>query len=650
MESDRIVCSGGWRRGPRSRAWPWLGALVVLVVLVMALLALPLTGILTAPAENMAARVLGRPVVMDSFRVNLFSLYPWVKVKGLQVADAPWAGHGRMVEAGRLKVVVDGPSLLRGELVFDRVEISDGVADLKRRADGKANWSGGRASGPLEIPAIRELEVGRAEIGYVDEPRKLDLKGTLRSSARGEGLPFVLEGKGELNRLPLKLYLESEVLPGRGRAYPFRAELEHGKTRVTADGTVPNLGDLTRFSTRAVVEGANMADLYYLFGLVFPTTKAYRLEGELVRAGNTFDFREFSGKVGSSDLHGHITVKVGGERPLLTADLLSKLLDPRDAGVIFGEPDPDRVLPDVPLEVARLRSMDAEVRYRADAINVSAVPLKEVDLTLDLKGGALRVDPLIMTLPQGRLKGTLVVDATKDVPDVTMDATLSGAQLQDFMKTSGAPSALEGPLLARVKLHGVGNSVHAAAGNADGQVAVVIPRGKIRQAFAELMGVNVARGLGLLLSGNQKEVALRCAVASFDARDGVLYSSSVVFDTGVVKAEGTGRVNLEDESLQMRLRGAPKEPRLLRLMLPVTVGGTLRHPKLGVDVAGAASQAGAATALGVVLTPLAAVLPFVDPGLADNADCRGLVAEARAVGVPVSASATTMSGAPAKRK
>jgi hypothetical protein len=35
------------------------------------------------------------------------------------------------------------------------------------------------------------------------------------------------------------------------------------------------------------------------------------------------------------------------------------------------------------------------------------------------------------------------------------------------------------------------------------------------------------------------------------------------------------------------------------------------------------------------VSPLAAILPFVDPGLAKNADCAGLVSEAAQKGAPV---------------
>jgi hypothetical protein len=60
---------------------------------------------------------------------------------------------------------------------------------------------------------------------------------------------------------------------------------------------------------------------------------------------------------------------------------------------------------------------------------------------------------------------------------------------------------------------------------------------------------------------------------------------------------------------------------------------------------------GAAVALGAVLSPLAAILPFVDPGLAKNADCAGLMHEAQSDAAPVKPSqAKGMATTPAARK
>jgi hypothetical protein len=50
------------------------------------------------------------------------------------------------------------------------------------------------------------------------------------------------------------------------------------------------------------------------------------------------------------------------------------------------------------------------------------------------------------------------------------------------------------------------------------------------------------------------------------------------------------------------------------------------------------AQGGLAAVLGALINPLAALLPFVDPGLAEDADCGALIAQAGRQGAAVSAS------------
>jgi hypothetical protein len=57
------------------------------------------------------------------------------------------------------------------------------------------------------------------------------------------------------------------------------------------------------------------------------------------------------------------------------------------------------------------------------------------------------------------------------------------------------------------------------------------------------------------------------------------------------------------------------------------VHGTIKHPTFSTDPKKPMAQAGGAIALGVLLTPVAAMLAFVDPGLAKDSDCGALLAE-----------------------
>jgi uncharacterized protein involved in outer membrane biogenesis len=241
-----------------------------------------------------------------------------------------------------------------------------------------------------------------------------------------------------------------------------------------------------------------------------------------------------------------------------------------------------------------------------------------------------------MTLPQGRLAGMIRIDARRTVPAETIDIRLTNARLENLVAAKpGADPPLEGGLYARIKLSSVGDSVRAAAANANGAVTVVVPGGDIRQTFAELMGINATRGLYLLLAKSQKETTLRCAVADFQARNGIMNLDRAVMDTGVVTVTGSGEVDLRQETLDLQLKGKPKKFELLRVRAPITVKGTFVQPKVGVDIVKAAPQAIIAAAAGVFAAPLAAILPFVNPGFAKNADCAALTADASQKGALV---------------
>ncbi len=170
--------------------------------------------------------------------------------------------------------------------------------------------------------------------------------------------------------------------------------------------------------------------------------------------------------------------------------------------------------------------------------------------------------------------------------------------------------------------------MHKLASSADGSVSVALPQGQMNNALAELTGINVINGLGLLLSDKHKDTEIRCGVVDFQAQNGMLDSKSVFIDTTNVLITGRGDVDLKDEKLDLTLQGDPKKIRLLRLRSPITLHGTLLHPVVGVKADKLIAQAGIAVALGTLLTPAAAALALIDPGLAKNKDCSAVMAQA----------------------
>ncbi|MNI61178.1 hypothetical protein D3C73_1164310 [compost metagenome] len=102
-----------------------------------------------------------------------------------------------------------------------------------------------------------------------------------------------------------------------------------------------------------------------------------------------------------------------------------------------------------------------------------------------------------------------------------------------------------------------------------------------------------------------------------------------MIDTDVVLAQGSGTIDLGAEKLNLKIDGETKKPRLLRVWAPITITGPLASPDLGVDLSAVATQGGVVGALATLVSPIAALLGFIDPGLAEDADCGSLIASAR---------------------
>lgn len=646
------------------RAGLWSGGVLGAVVLALGLFLLLFDwNLLRGPIGAVASARLGREVTLaGDLEARPWSLQPQATVKGLSIGDPDWAGAGKTIEIERLTIQMELLPLFRGRTILTRLELVGPVARLRRDAEGRATWDfsrPGEASEPLDLPAIRRFVIEDGQLEMIDEQRGLRFTGGVEAKeVRGGEAGFALTGDGTLNGEAFRLRVNGGPLINidPDDPYPFDADIRAGATRVTAKGALPEPFDLGRFGLDLTAEGPDLARLYGLTGLALPNTPPYRLSGRLVREGRIYRLNDLGGRLGDSDLAGSLRVDVTQARPFLSADLRSRSLDLDDLATLFGaapatgagetaSPSQEemarqrraqqRLFPDAVLDVRRIRSMDAELTYRAEAIEASHLPLRGARVHLTLKDGFLDADEVVFSLPQGAFAGRISLDARPDIPITDLDMRLTRARLEQLLPAGeGGVAPLSGDLVGRVKLRGAGASVHRAFANAEGEALLVVPRGEIRAAFAELIGVNVTRGLGLLLTEDQSRTEVRCAVAHFKGSGGVLRADSIVFDTGPVLGRGEGEIDLGRERIDFRLDGAPKEPRLIRLMAPVTVRGPMLAPQVGVEAAGAIAQGGLAVALGVVAAPLAALLPFIDPGLAEDAACGALIAQARQAGAP----------------
>ena len=648
---DWVVANDPVYAAARRPALPEKIAASVTLALVAAILLFLLLfdwNMLRGPIGRWASAEYDREIRLNGdLDVNLFSWTPSAHVRGLRIGGPDWAREQDTLTVEDLRASVRLGPLLAGRLEMPLVAVTRPRAVLISTADGRQSWrldpDAPDAGEGLKLPPINRLLIQGGVITLDEQGRDIKLEATINArEGSDEQAGFHLDGEGTVNGTPLTVTVRGGPFINirRNRPYEFHGEIAGVGTRLIADGSITRPFDLGHFNATLKLRGRDLADIYLLTGVTTPNTPPYQLAGKLTRDGSKYTFADFSGRVGSSDLSGDVVVDRVDDRLRVDADLRSRLLDIGDLMAVMGaEPRvvngdtvassgaPGRLLPDAPLNVERLRVMDGTLRYRAARVKRNDLDVREVDIGADLKSGILNLDPVAFTFNRGELRGTAKINATRDMPYSAVDFRLRNYPLESIIPARDGVATVTGRALGRARLEGPGASVHDFAAGSKGTVSLVVPQGRMRAAFAELMGVHVLAGLFKL--DDESTAEIRCAVADFTVSGGTATAKTFVVDTTPVLATGSGTIDLGAETINLRIDGETKEARLIRLWAPILVRGPLTSPKVDLDRGAVAAQVGVGGILAALVNPLAALAAFIDPGLAEDANCGALISSAR---------------------
>ncbi len=627
--------------------------LVFLLAAILLLIALWDWNWFKGPVERVVQAKTGRALQIGNLDVDLGRVTT-IRADSITFANAEWARQPKMASADRVEIDVRVWPLLRGSVQLPEIRLTrpDALLQTAPKADQAGNWDFmGESSGgePLQL---RRLHIDDGRLQFLDERGRTNIQVAVRSGKPKQAdaaPPLLVSGKGSWqgNAFTLNGNTESPLeLTNSGQ--PFRIHLDGraGATHAVASGTLINPFQFQRFKLQFRLSGQDMEDLYPLLGIALPSTPPYRLDGQLSRDHQVWQYQKFNGKVGDSDLGGDVKVEVGGERPRLTANLVSKRLDFDDlAGFIGAPPKTDgdetanaeqkaeaarlaakpTILPDTPYNLGKLRSMDADVRLRAQRINAPSLPLDDMDAHLFLDDGLLRLEPLNFGVAGGDIRSTVRMDARRPQIATSLKASMRRVQLGRLFPDAKLAEQASGGIGGEIDLTGNGNSIAAMLGSSDGTVAVGMGKGHVGNLIMELAGLDVAESLKFLFTGD-KQIPLRCAFADFGVKDGLMDSRALAVDTTDTLIIGEGTVNLKNEQMDLLLKPRPKDISILALRSPLRISGTFKDPGFRPDFKALGLRGAIALALGSIAPP-AALLATFEPGPGKDSDCGGKYAK-----------------------
>jgi uncharacterized protein involved in outer membrane biogenesis len=628
------------------RVLKWVGGLFLLFFVAAALFFTFGLNTLKGPIARAVTNATERELLIEGDLKPVWSwVHPRIRAERVSFANAEWGKAGHLLNAEAIEATISVLPLFAGRVVLPHVHLQRADVSLEQDAEGRRNWI---LKDPEEEKEsrffIQLLTLDQGRLAWEDATRDTSLKTEL--STDDTGVNFKAEGTYQ--GMPLKgAGHAGQVLAVRDvkTPFPLKAEIKIGDTAAKLEGTVTGLVGFKGIDLNfEQLSGKSMEELYWIIGLAFPDTSPYRLSGRLVRTDGTWRVEKVAGKVGESDLAGTLQVDTGGKRPFMHGEFTSKLLNFADLGPLVGtkEPRESGVLPDAPFHAERWNSVDADVRLRAGTIKrPKQLPLEKFATRIQMRDKVLSLSPLEFGIAGGRLAGTIRLDGNKEPIRGDVNMRVQNLQLAKLFPTVKQAQGSIGDLDGLIELSGSGDTVGKLLGTANGKIGVYMDEGKISQFLMELVALDLWDAARIKLKGD-KEIDIRCAIADFAVKNGVMQANALVFDTTVVNIGGGGSINLKNEEMDLTLKPEPKDRSIASLKSPLYIRGTFSQPEVGPDMGRLAAKGAGAILLGIV-NPLLAILPLMEQGKGKDSPCAQLIAHA------TSSSRSSASGATAQR-
>jgi AsmA protein len=573
--------------------------LIGLAVTVVAILAVVAAATMLVPAVFLKARIVeyvraktGRELQIAG-PVSL-SFFPQITLVASDVTLSNMAG-GSAPNMLQLKAIeASGPllPLFRGAIEADRIVVTQPQLNLEIDEDGRRNWvfrapqSSATEPGPT---ASREdwfsVRAGRIEIdggavsyldrrdGKIQAAAAIDMTVTLphgagpvdaRGSADwdGETVRFVataasLEALRHGASTPAIISVDSAPL-----SFDFRGDISRGRP-VSAAGTIsakaPSLRRLLAWA------GVPVGTRHSGFGPLSLKGKIDIGAAKYAVAGATI-------ALDGSTATGDLTLERGGARPSLSGSLAVDRLNfdpylksppetpvpaapaavapssktgspvpPAPASAPPPQPAPGPILSEVPLNLAPLKSLDADLRISASSIHLSGFDSGKSVLALRLKDGRMSLDVVEMALYGGKGFGIVVIDGPAFA--VAANLRLAGVEVQPLFA-----------VIAHIdQLSGKGDlafDLRSRGGNARELVAALDGNGRINLADGRISGVDAAQ---LMTTANvpddvpkptARALAYKTLSATYTVSRGILRNDDLKLNSPELTSTGAGTVDL----------------------------------------------------------------------------------------------------------
>jgi AsmA family protein len=412
-----------------------------------------------------------------------------------------------------------------------------------------------------------------------------------------DGMPIKIEGSlGPLNQLKAN------------KDYPVDLTIDASDAKIGLSGVVAKPMDGKGLLLDINFKVETLAKLTKLAGSELPALGPISLTGKLSDGDDSYSIKGMKLQAGKTDLSGDLTAKLSGERPALTANLNSTLIDlvELSGGEVAAkeEAKKNRMFSPEPLALEGLKSADANVTINAQQIQTSSVALGKTKIVLSLQNGNLSIKPLSTLVAGGSLDGNIGFNASGKTAALVTDINIKGlepSQLPDFKdKFSNGKTDIN------INVKGNGQSVAAIMAGLNGKLLVKMGPGTFKSSSTDAASSDLFSSIKSTVtsddSGGSGATEIICSVINLSIKDGIATADKgIAVSTKKMNVIGSGTIDLKTEKLNINIDPQAREGVGIsagQLAELVSLGGTLSEPK-AVPNTKAALKAGLAAGAAV---------------------------------------------------
>lgn len=229
------------------------------------------------------------------------------------------------------------------------------------------------------------------------------------------------------------------------------------------------------------------------------------------------------------------------------------------------------------------------------------VEIKNFQLAVEVKGQEARLNSLSFQLFDGQVKGQEKLMAGSDAPPFNGGVSVQGVQLGPALDAvAETPVSISGTAGADLTLKGRGFSMPDLTKALEGTGHMAVKDGKIEGGNLLQEAMSILKVAGITLD-NPKATAFSTIETDLVIKQGIVNVQRLLIDSHDFQATGGGTIGFDQklnlgvtltlsQGLSQKIAGASPVAKLAlkegRLILPLTIGGTIQAPSYGLDMKG----------------------------------------------------------------